>query len=282
MHALRRTCLAFAALAFRWLTPPSLDAQIEAYRLRDCGGSGVASSQFATYVLPGELVVYPYYEYYRDRNAECKPSELGFAGNQDYFGRYHAHEGLIFLGYGISRRLMIEMEAAVITAHLEPSPDDPSAFPVNGIEESGLGDVEAQLRYRWREDSDGGPEVFSYFESVFPFQKDKRLIGTSSLELKYGMGVSRSTSLATFTVRAGAALIDGAAELGEYALEAVRGVTGRLRVYCAVEGSQDEVELLAEAQALLAPGVRLKVNSAFGLTQKATGWAPEIGVLSVF
>jgi len=242
----------------------------------------VASSQFATFVEQGELVVYPFYEYYRDRNFEYKPSELGFTDETDYFGRYRAHEGLLFLAYGISPRLVVEMEAAWITARLERDPADATGLPPSGLEQSGLGDVEAQLRYRWVEDSGGAPEVFSYLESVFPFQRSKELIGTPTLELKYGMGVSRSTALGTLTARAGLAYSDGAFELGEYAAEYVRGFGDRLRTYVGMEGTQDEVELLTEAQLNLAPYARLKLNSAFGLTEKATGWAPEIGIMFVF
>ena len=271
-----------ALVSMPWVCPIVVSAQTDLYRERDRGGSGVASSQFGTFVERGELVVYPFYEYYRDRNFEYKPSELGFTGQSDYFGRYRAHEGLVFLAYGISSRLLVEVEAAVITARLERDPTDTSGLPPSGLEQSGLGDVEAQLRYRWIEDAESAPEVFSYFESVFPFQRSKELIGTPTLELKYGMGVSRSSSAGTFTARAGLAYADDAFELGEYAAEYVRGLGDRLRVYLGVEGTQDEVELLTEAQIFLRPSARLKVNSAFGLTEKAVGWAPEIGIMLVF
>ena len=278
---------------FQWIRPvflavaaavcPSVaSGQFQEFRERDRGGAGLPASQFATFIEAGDLLVYPFYEYYRDRNAEYKPSELGYVGDTDYFGRSRAHEGILFIGYGLSSRFAFEVEAAVIKARQEKASDDTSNFPAAGLEESGLGDVEAQLRYRWREETGGGPEVYSYFETVFPFQKDKVLIGTSVWELKYGMGLARSTSFGTVIVRGGVALVDGTAELGEYAAEYVRGVSDRLRVYAGVEGSQDEVTLITEAQIFFTPDIKLKLNSAFGLTTKAPGWAPEVGVMFAF
>lgn len=267
-------------LAVVW--PVGASAQFEAFRTRDRGGAGIPASQFATFIEAGDFLVYPFYEYYRDRNAEYKPSELGYVGDVDYFGRSRAHEGILFLGYGLSSRFAVELEAAVITARQDKATNDTSNFPAAGLEESGLGDVEAQLRYRWRQETSGGPEVYSYFETVFPFQKSKVLIGTSVWELKYGMGLARSSSWGTAILRGGVALVDGTAELGEYALEYVRGVSERLRIYTGVEGSQDEVTLITEAQIFFTPDIKLKLNSAFGLTEKAPGWAPEVGVMFVF
>ena len=269
------------ALGILSLAPGTASGQFEAYRQRDRGGSGVASSQFATFVQAGELVAYPIYEYYRSDSAEYKPSELGYTGDVDYFGRYRAHEGLLFVGYGVTDRLLLELEAAVITARQEKASDDASAFPAT-LRQSGLGDVEAQLRYRWGEETETRPEIFGYFETVFPFQKAKKLIGTSSWELKYGMGLARSRSWGTTTLRASVAWTEGKAEIGEYAVEYVRGVSDRVRVYAGIEGTQDEVALITEAQISLARNVRLKLNNSVGLTSKATGWAPEVGVMFVF
>lgn len=271
-----------AVLAARLALAPPLAGQVADIQARDRGGSGIPSSQFATFIEAGDLVVYPYYEFYRDKDAEYKPSEMGYVGDVDYFGRYRAHEGLIFLGYGVSSRLHLELEAAVITAEQERAADDTSSFPAEGVEESGLGDVEAQARYRFREETEGAPEVYGYFETVFPFQRDRRLIGTSSWEFQYGMGLARSFGFGTMTLRASLAYADGSPEVGEYAIEYIRGVSDHLRLYGAVEGSEDEVELLTEAQVFFTPRVRLKLNNAVGLTKKATGWAPEVGLMVVF
>ena len=66
--------------------------------------------------------------------------------------------------------------------------------------------------------------MFSYFETVFPLQKDKELIGTPDWELKLGTGVTKGFSWGTITLRA-AAEYDGAesaVEVGEYAVEYVK------------------------------------------------------------
>ncbi len=39
---------------------------------------------------------------------------------------------------------------------------------------------------------------------------------------------------------------------------------------------------MAEAQVFLRPNIFLKLNNAVGITSKASGWAPEIGVMFAF
>ena len=73
---------------------------------------------FGTYVRRGELLVYPFFEYYRDRNLEYKPVQLGYGLDQDFRGKYRASEGLLFTAYGLTDWLAVELEAAVIKATL--------------------------------------------------------------------------------------------------------------------------------------------------------------------
>lgn len=252
------------------------------YYLQD-RGAGVPLSMFGTYINRGEFVFYPYYEYYHDQDAEYKPQEFGYGLDQDFRGRYRAHEGLIFLGYGISERLALEFEAAVITATQYKSDSDTSDMP-DKLEESGLGDVESQLRWRWTEETASSPEVFSYYETVFPLQKDKKLIGTQDWELKLGTGVMKGFRWGTMTLRL-AAEYDAAenkGELGEYALEYLKRVSRLFRFYIGVEGSQDEVELISDLQFHVSPNAFIRINNAFGVTSKATDYAPELGVLFHF
>ncbi len=248
--------------------------------LRD-RGTGVASSMFGTYIRHRELITYIYFEYYLDGNMEYKPAELGYGLEQDFRGKYRAAEGLIFIGYGLTDWLAIELEAAVIKAKLWKSSDDPSGLP-NSIEESGLGDVESQLRWRWFKETTRRPELFSYFETVFPLQKDKVLIGTQDWELKLGSGITKGFPFGTFSFRAAVeySFEESKMELGEYAVEYVKRFSPRWRVYLGVEGSQDEVELITEAQIHVIPDkVVVKLNNAFGVTSKATDWAPEVGLM---
>jgi hypothetical protein len=250
--------------------------------LRD-RGTGIATSQFATYVRPGELVVYPFFEYYRDKDFEYKPSEFGFGIDQDYRGKYRASEGLIFLGYGLTDWLAVELEAAVIDATLETSLDDLSGIPER-IHESGLGDVEGQLRARWNRETERRPEVFSYFEVTPPLQKNKNLIGTQEWELKLGTGLTKGFSWGTITVRGAVEYLqeEGRVDLGEYAVEYLKRLSPRWGVYLGVEGEQDEISLIPQLLWHINDSVFIKVNSGIGLTSKATDWAPEIGVVFAF
>lgn len=281
----RRSRRVLMTLAAVLIMTPTVDAQ-EPPHLRD-RGTGVATSMFGTYVREGELLVYPFFEWYYDSNLEYKPNEFGFAGDTDFRGKYRASEGLVFLGYGITRNLAIELEAAVITAELEKSPSDPSVMPAK-FKESGLGDVEGQLRWRFQEEEPGGrPELFTYFETVFPFQKTKKLIGTPSWEFKLGAGAIRAYSWGTMTARVEIENAEDEGkrkfEAGEYAIEYLRRVSQTWRLFAAIEGSQlDEVELITEAQLHLNRRVFLKLNMGWGLTPNATDIAPEVGIMFSF
>jgi hypothetical protein len=269
---------------FRLPTPcHAANAAAEPAYLRD-RGPGIPTSMFGTYVEPGELLVYPFVELYLDDNAEYAPDELGYVGDDDFEGRFRGSEVLIFLGYGLGSRWALEFEAALNeTAELEKSPDDPSDVPQE-IEESGLGDVEGQIRYRWAPENERRPEVFSYFEYVLPLQKDKALIGTSDWEFKLGTGLVKGFGFGTMTGRLAVeySTEESKLELGEYAIEYLRRLSRTWRVFSAIEGSEDEVELIAEAQ--LHPSERffIKLGSGFGITPKATDWAPELGVMFRF
>lgn len=244
-------------------------------------GPGVATSQFGTYVRKGELLVYPFFEWYADSDYEYKPSELGYGLDVDYRGRYRASEGLLFLAYGVGRNLAVEVEAAVITAELRKAADDPSAMP-SEVKESGLGDVEGQVRWRFLEEREDRPEAFTYFETVLPLQKTRRLIGTPDWEWKLGAGVARGFPWGTMTLRAAAEYSreERKFEAGEYAVEYLRRLSPAWRVFVAVEGNQlDEVALITEAQWRFLSCAFLKLNVGWGLTTNATDFAPEVGVV---
>lgn len=281
----RRWQRTLVALLTIGMLPPCAYAQ-DPPHLRD-RGAGVPTSMFGTYVREGEWLFYPFFEWYSDSNLEYKPSELGFVGNEDYRGKYRASEGLIFLGYGITRNLAVEFEAAVISAELEKSLSDPSAMPAK-VKESGLGDVEGQIRWRFQDEVPGGrPELFTYFETVFPFQKNKKLIGTSAFEFKLGIGAIRAFDWGTMTFRAEVENSEDEGrrkfEAGEYAIEYLRRLSQIWRVFAAIEGNQlDEVELITEAQLHLNRRVFLKLNMGLGLTTNATDFAPEVGIMFSF
>jgi hypothetical protein len=271
--------MAFAALML-WLPAAQVAGQEPVDRTRD-RGTGIPTSMFGTYIEKGEWLVYPFYEYYRDGNYEYEAGELGYVGTTELRGRYRAHEGLIFVGYGVSDRLAVEFEAAMIMASLDKSPLDTSTLPAR-LTESGLGDVEAQVRWRWKKETSSRPEVFSYFETVFPFQRSKPLIGTSEWEFKFGVGLIRAYTWGTITGRLAVANVGGTFEPGEYAFEYLRRLSSRFRLFAGIEGSEDEIEGIGELQIFIHRNVALKLNNAFGLTSKAPGWAPEFGIMIAF
>ena len=247
-------------------------------------GTGLPTSMFGTYIRRGELLVYPFFEYYLDDNMEYKPDELGYGVDDDFRGKYRASEGILFASYGFLDWLAVEVEAAVITASLETSPDDHSGVPAK-IEESGSGDVEGQLRVRWMRETASRPELYSYFEAVSPQQTDKVLIGTPDWEYALGAGLVRGFSWGTTTIRfAGEYSVEESKfDVGEYAVEYLRRLSPAWRVYAGIEGSQDETSLITEAQWHFTDWVFLKLNNGVGLTSKATDWAPEVGLMfSIF
>lgn len=258
-----------------------VDTTLPGY-LRD-RGEGVATSMFGTYIRKGEFIIYPFYEYYYDRNYEYKPQELGYGKDVDYRGKFTAHEGLIFMGYGITDRLAIEFEASIISAELVKSNQDDSDMP-DEISESGLGDVEGQVRYVWKKESARKPEIFSFFEYALPLQKDKKIIGTSDWEFKLGVGFIKGYRWGTMTVRT-AVEYDGEenkVDFGEYALEYLKRVSRFFRFAVIIEGSQDELELITDMQFHVSDHVFIRINNAFGITSKATDYAPELGIVFHF
>lgn len=279
MRFTRKSLVGFALIA--WLpTLAAADAGTSPY-MRD-RGPGIRTSMFGTYVQKGELLLYPFYEYYHDNNLQYSPSEFGAVGSQDFEGRYRANEQLIFVGYGITDRLAIELEAAHISATFEKDPADASGTPAR-IEESGVGDVEGQITYRWLKESERQPEVFSFFEAVSPQNKSKALIGTPDWELKFGSGVSRGFEFGTLTIRAAAEYVTASSsawDLGEWALEYFRRVPSGWGYYAGLEGQAlDELSLVGEVQRRLGRYATLKLNSSVGLTANATDVAPEVGIM---
>ncbi len=244
-------------------------------------GSGLPTSMFGTFIQKGELIVYPFFEAYQDDNFEYKPEEYGAVGNTDYRGRYRATEGLVMVSYGITDNLAFEMEVAGISATLDKAPNDPSGLPPQ-IAESGLGDVEGQLRWRWNRESARRPEVFSYAEVVLPHGANQVLIGTPDIEFKFGTGLIRGFSWGTLIARGAVEYAAGSTsqfDVGEYAVEYIRRLGRHFRLYAGIEGTQDEVSAIGELQWHVSKHVVVKANSGFGLTSKAVDFAPEVGIL---
>ena len=91
--------------------------------LRD-RGTGVPSSMFGTYIRPGELLVYPYFEYYLDDDMEYAPNELGYELDEDFRGKFRGYEGLIFLGYGLTDWLEVGVQVPYLFLMPRPADED--------------------------------------------------------------------------------------------------------------------------------------------------------------
>jgi hypothetical protein len=247
-------------------------------------GDGIHTSLFGTYVRKNEFLVYLFYEYTRNRDAEYKPSEFGFASDRDFRAKKEEHEFLIFASYAFTDSLMIELESALYTyASQSRASGDTSGMP-RLFSESGVGDTEGQIRYRWFEETEVRPELLSYVGVVFPLQPNKKLIGTQDWEFSAGVNITKGFPFGTFMVKIGAfySTGEGKLELGEYGIEYVKRLSDKWRLVAAVEGDQDEVQAILEVQYQVRPNITIKLNSGFGLTSKAPEFAPEIGVLFSF
>lgn len=243
-------------------------------------GAGIPTSQFGTYINRGEMLIYPFYEYYYDKDFEYEPLDFGYGSNKEFRGQYEAHEGVIFLGFGISDRLAMELEAGLISAKLDKSSEDTSSMPAV-LKESGLSDVEGQLRWRWNRESMDVPEFFNYFEFVFPTGKKNSLIGTSDWEFKLGAGLIKGFRWGTITLRGAVDYVtsEKKLEIGEYALEYLKRISDLFRIFLMVEGSEDEISLIPEIQWHINRNIVFKLATGIGLTSKATDFAPEVGIM---
>ncbi len=242
-------------------------------------GTGSPTSMFGTHIRKGELMLYPFYEYYINAQEEYNPTDFGAALDEDFEGDYNANEFLIFLGYGITDRLVLEIEAAYITAELEKADEDLSTMP-REIKESGLGDVQTQLDYYWLKETAKRPGFYSYFETVYPFNSDKDLTGTPDYEFKLGTGVIRGFSFGTLTFRVSAEYNMDEEEFGlnEVAVEYLKRLNDNWKVFLAVEND----EAITEIQFHFADWGLIKFNNSFGLTPTSVDWAPEYGLMFSF
>lgn len=270
-----------------WAVPAAATSEAAAAGAPPYGqerGGGIPTSLLGTYIRRHELLIYPFYEYTRSRNFEYDPQELGYGVEQEFFGRAVEREALLFIGYAFSDALAFEFESALYSSiDFTKAADDTSAVPAH-IRESGLGDTEMQVRWRgWRE-TDTRPEVTLFFKTVFPLQKDKKLLGTQDWEFSPGIVLTKAYSFGTLSLRLSLAYDGGEKKLefSEYAIDYLKQLTPNWRLALSLEGEQDEVEVIGELQYKLGKNAELKLNSGFGVSKKAPQFAPEIGVMFRF
>jgi hypothetical protein len=283
---IRRLASTWLALFLGFLaTAPGARAQSPEqdlpYYLQD-RGSGMSTSLFGTYVREGELLVYPFYEYEKTSSEEYHGSELGFTGNEDFLGELTTHEFDLYLGYGLTDRIALELEGQLYTtATFHKAPEDLSAVP-DEIKESGVGEIESQLRYRWTKESERRPEFFSFLEIAYPFQKNDVLIGVQDWQGELGFGAIKGFRWGTLSARMSLAYEDTNLQGGEFALEYLKRLSPRWRVVLALEGEGEDLSFISEAQWFFSRTAYLKLNSGFGLSEKVPDIAPEVGIMMRF
>ena len=71
-------------------------------------------------------------------------------------------------------------------------------------------------------------------------------------------------------------------EPGEFAVEYLKRVSPKWRMVGSLEGEDDELALIGEAQWFVSRSAFVKFNCGFGITDKAPDIAPEIGIIFSF
>jgi len=248
-------------------------------------GDGIPTSLFGTYIREKEFIFYPFYEYTRASKFEYKASELGFTGEQEYFGKHVQREALVFLAYAFNDSLAIEFESALYSSvDFTKAPEDTSTLPAT-IRESGLGDTETNIRWRYLKETESRPEITFFMKTVFPLQRNKKLLGSQVWEFEPGVVVTKGYPFGTFAGRLAAGYDTGERKLqfSEWAVDYVKRLDSNWRLAVSLEGDQlDEVSLIGELQYTLGKNAILKMNLGVGVTTKAADIAPEIGVLFRF
>ena len=282
-RVMRRKLVGLAVLAAcaagLWQASPAFSQETQPFYLKD-RGPGIPTSMFGTYIQKGEWIVYPFFEYYLDNNLEYSPNEFGFSARPGFPRKVPGQRRpRVPRLRDLTDRLAFEVEAAMIRASLEKSPDDPIGHARQAdrirasatCRSSSTGCGPRRLERR--------PGFFSYAEVVFPHHKTKYLIGTPELETKAGIGHHQGLPVGhdhrEGGRRAGRRRLRPRRDRRRVLQAAVAGFC----VYAGFEGTQDEIEFIAEIQWWLSDTVRFKINNGFGVTSKATDWAPEIGLM---
>jgi len=260
--------------------------------LRDREG-GIPSSMSGTYLQRHQLLVFPFYEHVSDHNQEYNPAKLGFGRDEDFRGKYQSSSAQVFIGYGVTNRLAVELEMSHTRATLEKSSSDTSSTP-SKIEESGLGDVEGQIRVRLAEERGRRPEVFGFLEITAPSQRNRLLIGSPDWDFRPGIGFVRGFSWGTMTFRTtfeysreqSARKEPRNLDIGETSIEYLRRLSHAWRLSVGFEGGEggapDEWELRPGLQWRMTDAVLLKLDNSIGLSSKAPDWTPQIGLMFSF
>jgi len=262
----------------------TLSAQVQdPPNLRD-RGPGVRTSEFQTYIARHQLLLLTSVAHTRDHNLEYNPLDWGYGTQVDLRGTFRSSAGQLFLAYGVTDWLAVELEASELSARFERSPSDTSGTPAR-ILESGIGDFAGQVRLRFAQERGRRPEIWGAVEVIPASMKRKVLIGDKLTDVKGEIGLTRGFQFGTMTLRTTVEYNHGDHhwDLGETSLEYLRRLSPAWRVLLAIEGGEsgalDEWTFVTAGQWRIANGAYLKFANGLGLASKSTDWEPQIGLV---
>ena len=247
-------------------------------------GNGIRTSMVETYVEPHQLLIYPFGAYTWDHNFEYSPSMFGYGNIDDFRGTYASAEAALFVAYGVTDWLAVELEGSQIRATFEKSPADTFGTPAK-IQQSGLSDIAGQVRLRLSHERGSRPEFFASVEVLPPQHEQQELIGDAQWDIKSELGAVRQYRWGTMTFRTTIEYNRGDShwDLGETSLEYLRRLSPAWRLLLGIEGGEggapDDYGFIAAAHWRVARGLDLKLFNAVGLMSKATDWETQLGVM---
>ncbi|HYT64040.1 MAG TPA: hypothetical protein VEL50_09060 [Gemmatimonadales bacterium] len=268
----------------RFLVILSLTASARAWGQVPDSSRGSRTSMFETFVARHQLLVFPFAAYTHDHNFEYQPASLGYGLQEDFRGRYSSTAEQLFVAYGITDWLAVELESSDIRAHFEKSPSDTSATPAR-INESGIADFSGQVRMRLGRERGRRPEFFAGIEILPPSYRHRVLIGEPRWDVKGEIGATHGYRWGTMTFRTTIEYNHGDThwDLGETSIEYLRQVSRTWRLFLAIEGGEsgapDEFVLVSAAGWRVRDAVYVKFANAVGLFSKSTDWEPQLGLM---
>ena len=247
-------------------------------------GTGIRTSMVETYVEPGQLLIYPFAAYSWDHNFEYQPTMFGFPREQDFRGNYKTMEAAVFLAYGVTDWLALELEGSQVTSTFEKAPADSFGTPAR-IRETGFSDISGQVRLRLGHERGRRPEFFASIEVLPPMHGRQVLIGDPQWNVKGEIGAVRAYRWGTMTFRTTIEYNRGDThwDLGETSLEYLRQFSPTWRLLVGIEGGEggapDDWVLVTAGRWRIARGLDLKFANGLGLFSKSTDWEGQVGLL---
>lgn len=251
--------------------------------LRD-RGEGISTSMAGVYITRGQVLIHPFYQYTRDHDLEYQPREFGAGANVDFRGRLRGHAAQLFLAYGATDWLALELEGGYSHEEFRKPAADTFATPAT-LKESGFADLEGQIRLRALRETRKRPEIFGFVELTARLHPSKFLIGSPYWDVRPGIGLTKGFAFGTLTARVIAEWNheEKHGDLGEVTAGYLKRVSSAGLFYLGIEGgetgSMDEWELVPSVQWRLSKSVVLRVESPVGISPKATDWSPQVGVM---